>query len=84
MATVRLTIIAMAQEFGDAVAQCVHHCPDQRPSAEHLLKHKFFKLAAKHPQHPLQQLWKRVPEQADSAAPVTDSEAGKQMSLLQK
>ena len=60
------------------MAQCVQHCADERPSAEHLLKHKFFKLAARHPQHLIQRLWRHVPEGSDSAArPVTDSEAGK-------
>ncbi len=67
-----------SQEFGDAVAQCVQHCADERPSAEHLLRHKFFRLAARHPQHLIQRLWRQVPEGSESAArPMTDSEAGK-------
>ena len=67
----------MLQEFGDAVAQCVQHCPDQRPSAEHLLKHRFFKLASRHPEHIIRHLWKQVPEQSEAPArPLTDSEAG--------
>ena len=69
-----------AQEFGDAVAQCVQYAAEQRPSAEHLLKHRFFKLAARHPQHLVRQLWRQVPEHPDrsgsSAHPASDSEAG--------
>lgn len=67
----------MLQEFGDAVAQCVQHCADQRPPAEHLLKHRFFKLASRHPEHIIRHLWKQVPEQSEAPArPLTDSEAG--------
>ena len=62
------------------MAQCVQHAAEQRPSAEHLLKHRFFKLAARHPQHLVRQLWRQVPEHSDrsgsSAHPASDSEAG--------
>ncbi|CAL5223814.1 g6385 [Coccomyxa viridis] len=68
-----------SQEFGDAVAQCVQYCADERPSAEHFLKHRFFKLAARHPQHLVRHLWRQVPEDSDrsgsSSHLASDSDA---------
>ena len=62
------------------MAQCVHYCADERPSAEHLLKHRFFKLAARHPQHLVRHLWRQVPEDSDrsgsSSHLASDSDAG--------
>ena len=41
-----------AQEFGDAVAQCVQYAAEQRPSAEHLLKHKLLQAGSQAPSAP--------------------------------
>ena len=72
--------LGAAQEFGDAVAQCVQYCAEERPSAEHLLRHRFFKLAARHPQHLVRHLWRHVPEDEDQSSSsshlVADSDAG--------
>ena len=74
---VRLKSKQILQEFGDAVAQCVHYCPEQRSSAELLLKHKFFRLAPKHPQNLIKHLWRHIPEDPESpAGPVLDSDSG--------
>lgn len=62
------------------MAQCVQYCAEERPSAEHLLRHRFFKLAARHPQHLVRHLWRHVPEDEDrsgsSSHLAADSEAG--------
>ncbi len=59
----------MVQEMGDVVAQCLQSQPDERPSAAHLLKHKFFRLAARDPQSLVRRLWNGVPASHQDSSP---------------
>ncbi|CAL8463487.1 g3021 [Coccomyxa elongata] len=59
-----------SQELGDVVAQCLQRQPDERPSAAHLLKHKFFKLTVKDPQGLVRNLWANVPENVQAPLSV--------------
>ncbi len=62
--------LASLQELGDVVAQCLQRQPHERPSAAHLLKHKFFKLTVKDPQGLVRNLWANVPENVQALLPV--------------
>jgi serine/threonine protein kinase len=56
------------QELGELVAACLQLKPEDRPTASQLLKHKFFKKAAKDPRQLVQHLWNAIPEAQPSAS----------------
>ena len=61
----------MWQELGDVVAQCLQQQPEDRPTAAHLLKHKFFKLQARDPEGLIRQLWANASKEHQEGASLS-------------